>query len=205
MPRMRQPCRARSGREDRQGGVDALHRRLDLPGAGRGAAQAFRRRDAFDIEGFGGVYIETLSRERAVEEPADIFALAKKPDALDRALAERRQELSAERRAKDGKRARNKRTTRRKLVENLVAAIDARRKIALDRFINALGIRHVGETNARLIARNYPARCFRRGDGKQGCAVEELDAIGGIGLMWWRKRSRISSTSRTIARPSITF
>ena len=43
-----------------------------------------------------------------------------------------------------------------KLVENLVAAIDARRRIAFDRFINALGIRHVGETNARLIARNYP-------------------------------------------------
>ena len=40
-------------------------------------------------------------------------------------------------------------------VRNLFAAIEARREISLDRFIYALGIRHVGETNARLLARHY--------------------------------------------------
>ena len=40
-------------------------------------------------------------------------------------------------------------------MRNLFAAIEARRTIALDRLIYALGIRHVGETNARLLARDY--------------------------------------------------
>ena len=40
-------------------------------------------------------------------------------------------------------------------VRNLFDAIDARRKIALNRLIYALGIRHIGETNARLLARHY--------------------------------------------------
>ncbi len=151
----------------------------------------FVSRQAFDIEGFGGVYIETLHEKDLLKEPADIFRLTKKPDALDRALAERRAELSAERRAKDGKgeTMKSKKETKAaaeadaesKLVENLVAAIDARRKIAFDRFINALGIRHVGETNARLIARNYSnVDAFLAAmEGKN--AVAELDAIEGVG------------------------
>ena len=38
---------------------------------------------------------------------------------------------------------------------NLARAIEARRHIALDRFIYALGIRRIGEPNARLLARHY--------------------------------------------------
>jgi DNA ligase (NAD+) len=154
------------------------------------AAQAVERlrhfvsRDAFDIDGFGGVYIETLHDKGLLKEPADIFRLAKKRDALDRALAERRAELSAERRAREGKdevAKKSKKDDDSKLVENLVAAIDARRRIGMDRFINALGIRHVGETNARLIARNYASIdafvAAMEGEG----AVAELSEIGGIG------------------------
>src|SRR5205085_12688786 len=68
-----------------------------------------------------------------------------------------------------------------KLVDNLVAAIDARREIAMDRFINALGIRHVGETNARLIARNYDSidAFVDAMEGKN--VVEELQEIEGVG------------------------
>ncbi len=53
----------------------------------------------------------------------------------------------------------------------------------MDRFINALGIRHVGETNARLIARHYPRhRRVHRCDGEQGTAPSRnLQEIGGIG------------------------
>jgi DNA ligase (NAD+) len=145
----------------------------------------FVSRQAFDIDGFGGVYIETLFDKGLLKEPADIFRLAKKPEVLDRALAARRAELAAERRAKEGKEEVNKSKKDddedSKLVENLVAAIEARRKIAFDRFLNALGIRHVGETNARLIARNYPnIDAFveaMEGDN----AVAELDEIQGIG------------------------
>jgi len=145
----------------------------------------FVSRQAFDIEGFGGVYIETLHEKGLLKEPADIFRIAKKPDELDRALAARRAELSAERRAKEGKdeakKSKKVEDAESKLVENLVAAIDARRKIAFDRFINALGIRHVGETNARLIARNYSnVEGFLSAiEGKN--AVAELDEIEGVG------------------------
>jgi DNA ligase (NAD+) len=143
----------------------------------------FVGRDAFDIEGFGGVYIETLHEKGLLKEPADIFKLAKKPEVLDRALRERREELSAERRAgKDpaGKKAK-KTDDESKLVENLVSAIDARRKIGLDRFINALGIRHVGETTARLLARNFHSwKVFASAMESEG-ALEELNAIDGIG------------------------
>jgi DNA ligase (NAD+) len=144
----------------------------------------FVSRLAFDIEGFGGVYIETLFEKGLLKEPADIFRLAKKPDTLNRALAERRAELSAERRAKEGKadaKTSKKEDEDSKLVENLVAAIEARREIAMDRFINALGIRHVGETNARLLARNYDSidAFIEAMEGKD--VVAELQEIDGVG------------------------
>ena len=71
-------------------------------------------------------------------------------------------------------------------VRNLFAAIDARRTIPLHRFIFALGIRHVGETNARLLARSYGSyEAFEaamvaaaKGDAD---ALDELDSINGIG------------------------
>jgi DNA ligase (NAD+) len=154
------------------------------------AAQAVERlrhfvsRDAFDIEGFGVIYIETLHEKGLLKEPADIFRLAKKSEALNRALAERRAELSAERRAREGKdevARKSKKDDDSKLVENLIAAIDARRRIGMDRFINALGIRHVGETNARLIARNYPDIDAFVTAMESENAVAELSEIGGIG------------------------
>src|SRR5690349_6867741 len=145
----------------------------------------FVSRQAFDIEGFGGVYIETLHEKGLLKEPADIFRLARTPDKLDRALAARRAELSAERRAKEGKgevkKTKKDEEAESKLVDNLVAAIDQRRTIAMDRFINALGIRHVGETNARLIARTYPTiEAFLKAMAGKN-AVAELDEIEGIG------------------------
>ncbi|HEX4302969.1 MAG TPA: NAD-dependent DNA ligase LigA [Rhizomicrobium sp.] len=145
----------------------------------------FVSRQAFDIDGFGGVYIETLHDKGLLKEPADIFKLAKKPDVLNKALAERRAELSAERRTKEGKEeakaSKKDDEAESKLALNLVAAIDARRTIAMDRFINALGIRHVGETNARLIARNYPGieEFVTAMEGEE--AVAELLEIDGVG------------------------
>jgi DNA ligase (NAD+) len=142
----------------------------------------FVSRLAFDIEGFGGIYIETLHEKGLLKEPADIFKLAKKPDVLDRALAARREELSAERRAgKDPAKKAKKKDDESKLVDNLVGAIDARRKIGLDRFINALGIRHVGETTARLLARNFHSWAAFAEAMKSDGALEDLNAIDGIG------------------------
>ncbi|HWA29689.1 MAG TPA: NAD-dependent DNA ligase LigA [Rhizomicrobium sp.] len=146
----------------------------------------FVGRDAFDIEGFGGTYIETLHEAGLLKEPADIFTLAKQPAKLGKVLAEKRAEQSAERRAREGKDAVESKSKKKddgegKLVENLVAAIDARRTIGLDRFINALGIRHIGETNARLLARNFRSIGAFIEAMESKDALEQLNAIGGIG------------------------
>jgi DNA ligase (NAD+) len=68
-----------------------------------------------------------------------------------------------------------------KHVENLMAAIALRRTIGLDRLINALGIRHVGETTARLIARHYRSIDAFLDGMKADNALEELQHIEGIG------------------------
>ncbi len=145
----------------------------------------FVSRDAFDIEGLGGTYIELFHEKGLIEEPADIFRLTKKPDRISKTLSEHRAALSAERRAKEGKGepVKSKRDDDKedKVVENLIASIDARREISLDRFINALGIRHVGETTAKLLARNFSTIDAFIGAMEGEHAVEELDTIEGVG------------------------
>jgi DNA ligase (NAD+) len=98
----------------------------------------FASRKAFDIEGLGDKNAEFLFRTGRVGSPADIFRLAEHEQAKDNLLPLRTQ---------PGWGA--------KSVEKLFAAIEARRRISLDRFIYALGIRQVGEATARLLALNY--------------------------------------------------
>ncbi|HZP19964.1 MAG TPA: NAD-dependent DNA ligase LigA [Bauldia sp.] len=129
----------------------------------------FVSRAAFDIEGLGEKQIEYFyeSEDLPVKAPADIFTLRRRDEANLRKL-----------RDVEGFGAVS--------VRNLFDAIDARRTIALDRFINALGIRHVGETTARQLARGYgswaafhdAALRIARGDP---AAREEMDAIDQIG------------------------
>ncbi len=90
----------------------------------------FVSRHALDIEGLGITHIESFFRDGLLQSPADIFKLTKEK-LLSR---ERWAEISA---------------------QNLIAAIDARRNPPLDRFLYALGIRHVGEVTARDLARRY--------------------------------------------------
>ena len=96
----------------------------------------FVARDAFDIEGLGAKQIEAFHAEGRVKGPADIFDLEAIDGHAFPPLAEREGwgETSA---------------------ANLFRAIEARRQVSLDRFIHALGIRHVGQTTARLLARRY--------------------------------------------------
>jgi DNA ligase (NAD+) len=148
----------------------------------------FVGRDQFDIEGLGGTMIELFHAKGLLKEPADIFALTEKPEKVSKVLAEHRAALSEERRAAEGKepvkKAKKKDDEREdKVVENLMAAIERRRKIGLDRLINALGIRHVGETTARLIARHYRTiGAFLKGmEGDDARAeLESLEGIGGV-------------------------
>ena len=64
---------------------------------------------------------------------------------------------------------------------NLFNAIDARRSIALNRFLYALGIRHVGETNARRLARHFGDWAPLRAAARAENAAEELSTVEGVG------------------------
>src|ERR1700752_1850890 len=70
--------------------------------------------------------------------------------------------------------------------QKLFAAIEARRAVKLDRFIYALGIPHVGEITARLLARNYGTaddfvKAMRAAKNRQSEPFAELNNIEGIG------------------------
>ncbi len=128
----------------------------------------FVSRNAFDIEGLGEKHIKTFYADGLIQSPPDIFTLEKRDKRASSKLAEREGwgETSA---------------------NKLFAAIEARRNIRLDRFIYALGIRHVGETTARLLARNYGnADAFLKAMRKAAPDRESeefaaLDNIEGIG------------------------
>jgi DNA ligase (NAD+) len=126
----------------------------------------FVSRRAFDIEGLGEVQLTAFFEEGLVREPADIFRLARNEAALAK-LREREGygEVS---------------------IRNLQNSIESRRRVPLDRFINALGVRHIGETTALCLARGYgSADAFLKAMDKvaQGDpeAIAELDALDQIG------------------------
>ncbi len=126
----------------------------------------FASRLAFDIEGLGDKQIELFFERGWIKEPADIFTLARRNRSIKLEEEEGFGDLS---------------------VRNLFAAIEARRTIPLNRLIFALGIRHVGETNAKLLARHYGTiEALRDGvtaaaAGPESEAYADLNAVEGIG------------------------
>ncbi|HWY16608.1 MAG TPA: NAD-dependent DNA ligase LigA [Rhizomicrobium sp.] len=184
-------CGSHAEREiDEKTGKEDVDRRctggLICPAQAVERLRHFVSRNAFDIEGLGGTYIELFHGKGLIKEPADIFKLTEKPERVSKVLAGHRASLSAERRVREGKsevtsRARRDDDREDKVVDNLMRSIDARRTIALDRFVNALGMRHVGETTAKLLARHFVTiEAFREAmEGEE--AVTELDSIGGVG------------------------
>jgi DNA ligase (NAD+) len=122
----------------------------------------FASRNAFDIEGLGEKLIELFFTEGLIRTPADIFTL-KARDGQGRPPL-REWEGFGETSAR-----------------NLFNAIDARRTIPLNRFLYALGVRHVGETNARRLARHFGHWDSLRAAARVENAAEEISAIGGIG------------------------
>ena len=118
----------------------------------------FVSRNGFDIEGFGDQYAELLFNEGLVKSPADIFTLHERIDDLKKVLFKKREALAKAREEKTGKKRKKSAPESKrafKEVDNLLAAIDSRRDISLDRFIFALGIRHVGETTARALGKQF--------------------------------------------------
>jgi DNA ligase (NAD+) len=133
----------------------------------------FVSRLAFDIDGLGDKQIQEFYDEGLVMSPVDIFTLQKRDARASSKLM-----------AREGYGETS--------VRNLFAAIDARRTIELHRLIFALGIRHVGEGNAKLLARHYGTiENFREAmlAAAKGAedeentteAYQDLNNIGGIG------------------------
>ena len=127
----------------------------------------FVSRNAFDIDGLGEKQAEAFYNWGLVMNPADIFTLRER-DARSLTRLENRDgfgKLSA---------------------SNLFDAIDDRRSIDLHRFIFALGIRHVGEGNGKLLARYYQTieallKAMDNSSEFIGDAWDELVNIDGIG------------------------
>jgi DNA ligase (NAD+) len=125
----------------------------------------FASRRAFDIEGLGEKQIAFFFEQKWVKEPADIFTLPARNAKIKLEEIEGYGETS---------------------VRNLFAAIEERRNIALERFIYALGMRHVGETTALALARGYGSwtafhdACLKVVDSDEE-AIAEMDAIDQIG------------------------
>jgi DNA ligase (NAD+) len=127
----------------------------------------FVSRNAFDIEGLGAKHIDAFLADGMLKTPADIFLLEERYGAGDQAIA-----------AREGWGPQS--------AAKLFEAIAARRTIALHRFIFALGIRHIGETTAKALARAYGTAealvaAMKAVAAKNEAAVAELDAIDQIG------------------------
>ncbi|MGZ5252551.1 MAG: NAD-dependent DNA ligase LigA, partial [Caldimonas sp.] len=125
----------------------------------------FASRRAFDIEGLGEKQIEFFYEQGWVKEPGDIFTLEKRNAKLKLEDIEGYGQTS---------------------VRNLFGAIEERRRIALERFIFALGMRHVGETTALALARGYGSwqafhdACLKVAKDDEE-AIAEMDALDQIG------------------------
>ncbi len=124
---------------------------VDCPAQIKGKIRHFAAKGAFDIDGMGVKLIDQLVGRRLVRSYADIFQLDEASlSALDRMGP--------------------------KSAGNLVAAIQASRGVSLARFIYGIGIRHVGENTAAVLA-----RAFGSLDALLNADADALAAIDGIG------------------------
>jgi DNA ligase (NAD+) len=164
-------CGRHAVREERASGkTDAVRR---CTGGLICAAQRIERlkhfasRSALDIEGLGDKIIEEFVSGGLITYPQDVFTLEARDKKSDSRLEDREGWGESS-------------------VAKLFGAINARRNVALDRFIYALGIRHVGETTARVLARAYGSaehfrdRMIAAGD-QAGESWQELTSQDGIG------------------------
>lgn len=162
------------GTDEEAGSSDVVRRctgGLICPAQAKERLKHFVSRLAFDIEGLGDEKIETFFEDGLIRRPGDIFTLeARDSDKTNL------------------KRLKDRKGMGSKSVEKLFRAIDARRSISLERFLFALGIRHIGETTAKDLAKAYTTLDALRHAAEQAAkgghdseAYQEIDAIEGIG------------------------
>ena len=151
--------------DEKTGKADVVRRctgRLVCPAQAVEGLKHFCSRNAFDIEGLGDKQIALFFTEGVIKIAADIFTLAARDGQGRPPLREWEGfgEVSA---------------------RNLFAAIEARRRIPFNRFLYALGVRHVGETNARRLARHFASFRDLQSAATGADAAATLGGIDGIG------------------------
>jgi DNA ligase (NAD+) len=157
--------------DEKTGKLDAVRRctgGLICPAQRVERLKHFVSRTAFDIDGLGDKSIQAFYDEGLIQSPPDIFTMETRDQNSSKQLKDREGWGSQS-------------------AGNLFAAIDARRRISFDRFIFGLGIRHVGETTAKVLARSYgdisafKAAMISAAEGKESEAWLDLNNIDGIG------------------------
>jgi DNA ligase (NAD+) len=167
MPRKCPVCGSKAEREinPKTGEEEAARRcinKLSCPAQVVERIYHFAARHAFDIEGLGYMTVQEFFEDGMLKEPADIFRLE-------------------ERYLKGAQAIANREGWGDQSAAKLFAAIRARRKIPLDRFLLSLGVPHVGESTAKLLARHFHSLDGFLASMSSENAVEELDSIEGIG------------------------
>jgi len=170
LPRQCPVCEADAIRDidEKSGRVDVVRRctnGLGCPAQAIEGLKHFVSRRAYDIDGMGAKQIEAFYEKGLVTEPGDIFSLEARNADIKLETWEGWGETSA---------------------QNLFAAINARREIDFNRFLYALGIRHIGQGNANLIARHYLSwqafwEDIQKMDNAESPAFQELLSIDGVG------------------------
>jgi DNA ligase (NAD+) len=165
-------CGSEAVREinEKTGKLDAVRRctgELICPAQAVELLRHFVARDALDIDGLGAKQVAFFYETGRVMQPADIFTLRARDARSEKPLSE-----------EDG--------WGEASIKKLFDAIDARRTPELDRFIFALGVRHIGEGTAALLARSFAsfsafretAEAAANGDAEALATFENIDGIG---------------------------
>ncbi len=154
--------------KDEKGNEDVVRRctnGLNCPAQAIERLKHFVSRHGFDIDGMGEKQLQAFYNKSLVKNPADIFTLKERNSEIKLQTWEGWGEQSA---------------------VNLFDAIDERREIGFDRFLYSLGIRHVGQGNARLLARHYVSfdkflQAMKAAQCGTGDEWQDLLAIDGVG------------------------
>ncbi|MFD0916257.1 NAD-dependent DNA ligase LigA [Pseudahrensia aquimaris] len=175
-------CGSEAVREvnDKSGKVDSVRRctgGLICPAQAVEGIKHFVSRNAFDIDGFGDKQAEAFYEWGLVSTIADIFTLEKRD-------------------ARSLTRLKNRDGFGETSAANLFASIDARREVDLHRFVFALGIRHIGDGNAKLLARHY---------GSIEKIMQVVDEASDFESEAWQELVDIDGIGETAARALVRF
>lgn len=149
MPKTCPACGAAVVREENEAATRCVN--ANCPAQIKERLRHFASKGAFDIDGLGDKIIDQMVEKKILASFADVFTLHRQTlEGLERMAA--------------------------KSARNLIERIDSSRRISLERFLYALGIGHVGEHIARILARHFPGL-----EEVSQATEEDLKAVAGIG------------------------